>query len=55
MKSKGKKEKVIVSLSIDKKLDSYMNEMFGNKSKYIEWLIEQDLGKSGIDISKIIL
>ena len=55
MKSKGKKEKVIVSLSIDKKLDSYMNEMFENKSKYIEWLIEQDLGKSGIDISKIIL
>ena len=52
---KSKKEKVTVSISVDKKLDKYMNEMFENKSKYIEWLIEQDLGKSGIDISKIIL
>ena len=52
---KSKKEKVTVSISVDKKLDKYMNEMFDNKSKYIEWLVEQDLGKSGIDISKIIL
>ncbi len=55
MKKKSKKEKVIVSLSIEQKLDDYMNEMFDNKSAYIEWLIEQDLLKSGIDLEKIIL
>ena len=55
MNRQGKKEKVIVSLSIDKKLDDYMNEMFDNKSKYIEWLVEQDLLKNGIDLEKIIL
>jgi|APGre2960657423_1045063.scaffolds.fasta_scaffold214870_2 hypothetical protein len=52
---KVKKEKVSVSISIDKKLDDYMNEMFDNKSKYIEWLVEQDLLKNGIDLEKIIL
>ena len=39
-----KKEKAIVSISVDKKLDQYMNEMFENKSKYIElnyWYIEK--------------
>lgn len=55
MKTNSKKEKVIVSLSIDRKLDDYMNEMFDNKSQYIEWLIEQDLLKSGVDLEKIIL
>lgn len=55
MKSKNRKEKVIVSLSIDRKLDQYMNEMFENKSKYIEWLVEQDLLKNGVDLEKIIL
>jgi hypothetical protein len=55
MKTKSKKEKVIVSLSIDQKLDDYMNEMFENKSQYIEWLVEQDLLKSGVDLEKIIL
>jgi hypothetical protein len=55
MKTRNKKEKVIVSLSIDKKMDDYMNEMFDNKSRYIEWLVEQDLLKNGIDLEKIIL
>ena len=50
-----KKEKVNVSISVDRKLDNYMNEMFENKSKYIEWLIEQDLLKSGVDLKNIIL
>ena len=50
-----KKEKVIVSISIDKKLNNYMEELFDNKSEYIEWLIEQDLLKKGIDIKKIIV
>jgi hypothetical protein len=52
---KVKKEKVSVSISIDKKLDSYMEEMFDNKSAYIEWLIEQDLLKSGVNLEKIII
>ena len=32
-----------------------MEDMFDNKSTYIEWLIEQDLLKNGIDLEKIIL
>jgi hypothetical protein len=55
MKTKKKKEKMIVSLSIDRKLDDYMTEMFENKSKYIEWLVEQVLLKNGVDLEKIIL
>lgn len=51
----NKKEKVSVSISIDRKLDDYMEEMFENKSAYIEWLIEQDLLKNEIDLEKIIL
>lgn len=51
----SKKEKVIVSLSIDKKLNDYMDEMFANKSRYIEWLIEQDLLKNNIDLGGVIL
>jgi len=52
---KVKKEKVSVSISVDRKLDDYMNDMINNKSEYIEWLIEQDLLKNGIDLEKIIL
>jgi len=52
---KRKKEKVIVSISVDKKLDDYMEELFENKSSYIEWLIEQDLLKSGVNLEKIII
>ena len=50
-----KKEKVSVSISIDKKLDEYMEEMFDNKSAYIEWLIEQDLLKNGVNLEKRII
>lgn len=52
---KSIKEKVSVSVSIDRKLYDYMEEMFDNKSAYIEWLIEQDLLKNGVDIEKIII
>ena len=51
----SKKDKVSVSISIDRKLDDYMEEMFDNKSAYIEWLIEQDLLKNGVDLEKIII
>jgi len=50
-----KKEKVIVSISVDKKIYKYMDDMFDNKSKYIEWLVYQDLLKSGVDLEKIII
>jgi hypothetical protein len=52
---KRKKEKVSVSISIDSKLYEYMNDLFKNKSAYIEWLIEQDLIKNKIDTQKIII
>lgn len=52
---KSIKEKVCVSVSIDRKLYDYMEEMFDNKSAYIEWLIEKDLLKNGVDIEKIII
>ena len=52
---KRKKEKVSVSISVNKKLDNYMNEMFNNKSSYIESLIEKDLLKNGVDLKKIII
>jgi metal-responsive CopG/Arc/MetJ family transcriptional regulator len=35
-----------ISVSIDKKLDDILNDEFNNKSKYIEWLIYQDLLKN---------
>lgn len=49
------KEKLSVSISIDRKLDDYMEEMVDNKSAYIEYLIEQDLLKNGINLEKIII
>lgn len=55
MKTASKKEKVIVSISVDRKLNEYMVDLFDNKSKYIEWLIYQDLMKNGIDLEKIII
>ena len=51
------KTKVKVSISIYRKLDEIINEEFTNKSKYIEWLIYQDLMKYSKNekIKKIIL
>ena len=48
-------KKKIRSVSIDRKLDNYMDEKISNKSKYIEWLIYQDLKKNDEEIEKIIL
>jgi len=43
-------------VSIDRKLDNLMNEKISNKSKYIEYLIYQDLSKLNDErIKKIIL
>jgi len=41
-----KKSKIKQSISIDRNLDNIMSELIINKSKYIEWLIYQDLKKS---------
>jgi len=35
-----------ISISIDKQLDDILNEEINNKSKYIEYLIYQDLLKN---------
>ena len=40
------KTKKKVSISLDRELDEILNEEFNNKSKYIEYLIYQDLLKS---------
>jgi len=55
MKKVRKVTKSMLRISIDKKLDDYMSELFSNKSRYIEWLIHQDLIKNGKDVKKIIL
>jgi hypothetical protein len=48
------KDKINISISIDKKLNKHIEELISNKSKYIEWLIYQDL-KSKVDVEKIII
>jgi metal-responsive CopG/Arc/MetJ family transcriptional regulator len=52
-----KKSKVVISVSIDKQLSNLIKENMSNKSKYIEWLIYQDLKKYSKNekINKIIL
>ena len=49
------KTKINRTVSIDRKLDNLMNDTISNKSKYIEWLIYQDLKKCNYEIEKIIL
>jgi hypothetical protein len=50
------KTKIARRVSIDRKLDNLMNEKISNKSKYIEYLIYQDLSKLNDErIKKIIL
>ena len=50
------KTKINRAISIDRNLDDMMNEKIKNKSKYIEWLIYQDLKKLDDErIKKIML
>ena len=50
------KTKINRTVSLDRNLDNIMNEKIRNKSKYIEWLIYQDLKNINDDrIKKIIL
>lgn len=40
-----KKSKTKISISLDKKVNDILDEEFSNKSKYIEYLIYQDMIK----------
>ena len=51
-----KRSKVVISVSIDKKLSNLIKENMSNKSKYIEWLIYQDMRKNNANgIEKVII
>jgi len=50
------KTKEILSVSIDRQLSDLIKENITNKSKYIEWLIYQDMKKNNASgIEKIII
>jgi hypothetical protein len=51
-----KKTKVVIPISLNKELSNLVKENITNRSKYIEWLIYQDMKNSNTDgIEKIIL
>jgi hypothetical protein len=51
-----KKSKVVLSVSIDRQLSDLMKENISNKSKYIEWLIYQDMVNNRVNgVEKIII
>lgn len=50
-----KKTKVAISISVDKQIANIISDNITNRSKYIEWLIYQDLLKNKIDGIKNIL
>jgi hypothetical protein len=51
-----KKTKVVIPISISKELSILIKENITNRSKYIEWLVYQDMKNSKVDgIEKIIL
>ena len=50
-----KKTKKVLPICIDRKLDNILNEHITNKSRYIEYLILQDLTKNNIEGIKNIL
>lgn len=52
----SKKTKVVIPISLNKELSKLIKENITNRSKYIEWLIYQDMKNSKVDgIEKIIL
>lgn len=53
MKSKSK---VVLSVSVDRVLSELIKESISNRSKYVEWLIYQDMLTSGVEgIEKILI
>jgi len=56
MKIKSQKTKTTVPVSMDKKLAALIADNISNKSKYIEWLVYQDMMKNNVDgVEKIII
>jgi len=49
------KSKKITNIGINKKVYDTLNKNIVNKSKYIEFLIYNDLIKNNIDVKKIII
>jgi len=49
------KSKKITNIGINKKVYDILNKNIINKSKYIEFLIYNDLIKNNIDVKKIII
>lgn len=48
--------KVVIALSIDRNLSELMESIISNKSKYIEYLVYQDMKRNNVDgIDKIII
>lgn len=51
-----KKTKVVIPVSLNKELSNIVKENITNRSKYIEWLIYQDMKKNNVEgVEKIIL
>lgn len=50
-----KKTKKVIPLSLDRNLSNLIKENITNKSKYVEWLIYQDLLKNNIEGIKEVL
>jgi metal-responsive CopG/Arc/MetJ family transcriptional regulator len=46
---KRKKTKDNITISVDKKLNNIIDDTIANRSKYVEWLIYQDLLKNSKD------
>lgn len=50
------KTKKSISITLDRKLHDLIESKFTNKSKYIEWLIYQDMKNNGVNgIENIII
>jgi len=49
------KTKIITTIGINKKLYDIVEQSITNKSKYIEWLIYNDLIKNNKDVKNIII
>lgn len=51
-----KKTKVVIPISLNKELSNLVKENITNRSKYIEWLIYQDMKNNNVEgVEKIIL
>ena len=53
---KRKTTKTKITISIDSQLDKIIEDLFKNKSEYVEWLIYQNLSNTNLeDVKKIII